>query len=111
MAINFNGNREPKDYIFTLGFLHVCGSILMFNVQVADPGSSVCAEGMSLCRRSGRAAPAHDLTCQLNHLGDFSYFKICVRKTADGKKTSVPRIWLAMPSQFCMNLLVAFFIV
>lgn len=44
MAINFNGNGEPKDYVFffTLAFLHVDGNILVVNIQMAERGSSVC---------------------------------------------------------------------
>lgn len=56
MAINFNSNREPKDYIFfTLSFLRFYGNILVFNIQVAELGSNLCLGETPLSRLPKRA--------------------------------------------------------
>lgn len=89
MAINFSSNREPKDHIFILGFLHMDGNVGIFNVQAADAGSSVRSEGMSLCTCYSRTAPPHNPTCHLSHLGNFLSFNMYVRKMQVAQ-TSVP---------------------
>lgn len=80
----------------------------MFTVQDAALGYSVCLQGISLCRHYGHAAPAHGPTLQINHLGDFTSLKIC-QKRGRWPKKSLPRICVALPPFYCMNLLVAFF--
>lgn len=87
VAINFNGNREPKRYAFTLVFLHVFGNIPCLRLRLET------RETWRECRFAGvngRTAPARDPACQLDHLGGFSSFKMC-QKGSGWQKNLCPQ--------------------